>query len=545
MPDGWEIFNLLDPLIDDSQGDPDSDGLVNLAELHNDTLPQNPDTDNDTLTDGQEVLVLFTNPNSADTDSDLMPDGWEVDNSLNPHIDDSQQDPDSDLLTNIRELEYSTDPQNPDSDEDSIEDGAEVDTYGSSPTNPDSDADTLEDGVEIQTYGTSPILTDTDSDLLSDPDEIFVYSTNPLSADSDEDGLTDGSEILQHNTNPNNADSDGDGVSDGTEIAAGTDPLVADIGIDSDNDGISDVDELELGTDIHHRDTDRDGLEDGWEVERGLDPLQWTYETGEAMENLNNILFFGGGIFLAALVALSGMGFVSRHKISKAMRSRVIFIPAILFLLVFFNTAPMSVAGTTDPGSNSRSGSGTSISLTTKDSPWWGNSVSVSVSLSLSILFEYCDGTVTVSSGGTTLGTFEFRFGRSAFIGTDRESGTFTAPKGADVQVSVSYRHYDQLTDQNLGGVSFGLSISQSEEDGRNEDQKTWPVMRGQLFMMSLGVVILGVLLPTGRVFNYVDKRRNARSTSRVESFQYSEQMSSSFDTMQFGFDDKPDDETE
>jgi len=57
MPDGWEIANGLDPLNDDSGGDPDSDGLTNLQEHQLGTDPNDDDTDDDGLTDGVEVAV--------------------------------------------------------------------------------------------------------------------------------------------------------------------------------------------------------------------------------------------------------------------------------------------------------------------------------------------------------------------------------------------------------------------------------------------------------------------------------------------------------
>lgn len=55
MPDGWEVSNSLDPLVEDSAGDLDGDGLSNLEEFTRSTDPQDHDTDDDGYSDGEEV----------------------------------------------------------------------------------------------------------------------------------------------------------------------------------------------------------------------------------------------------------------------------------------------------------------------------------------------------------------------------------------------------------------------------------------------------------------------------------------------------------
>lgn len=60
MPDGWEVDYSLNPLVNDTMLDPDSDDLVNILEYQHNTNPQNPDTDLDGWTDGDEVLVYDT-----------------------------------------------------------------------------------------------------------------------------------------------------------------------------------------------------------------------------------------------------------------------------------------------------------------------------------------------------------------------------------------------------------------------------------------------------------------------------------------------------
>ncbi|MBS7366024.1 MAG: VWA domain-containing protein [Oscillospiraceae bacterium] len=86
LPDGYEVVDLdTDPLrvdtdadtISDADEDFDEDGLTNLDEYLNGTKPYNPDSDDDTLKDGDEVYLYGTNPQTGDTDEDGLNDAEE------------------------------------------------------------------------------------------------------------------------------------------------------------------------------------------------------------------------------------------------------------------------------------------------------------------------------------------------------------------------------------------------------------------------------------------------------------------------------------
>ena len=351
MPDGWEVKNGLNPLMDDACNDDDNDGLTNLDEYMHDTDPNNPDTD-----------------------GDGMLDGWEVKHGLNPLMDDASNDDDNDNLTNIEEYMNNTFPDNPDSDKDGLNDGNEVLVYGSSPLNPDSDNDNLWDGYNITvenvfhigelSIGTNPNNPDTDGDMLNDYDEFVLYRTNPNNPDSDNDGLKDGEEVFltkffpelmemypmemypniksTDHTDPLNPDTDGDGLLDGEEVKSFTntydgsvivwltnplnpdsdgdgipdgweakyakeiingfyniDPRNFDANNDSDNDGLTNIQEYSIGTDPNNPDTDFDGMPDAWEVfyqifnpatgEWTMDPTEYDADNDIDNDNLTNL----------------------------------------------------------------------------------------------------------------------------------------------------------------------------------------------------------------------------------------------------------------
>ncbi len=109
--------------------DTDNDGVSDGDEVVLGTDPLVPDTDGDWLTDGEEC-ALGTDPLSPDTDEDGLPDGWENLYGLDPLSDEGDHgangDYDGDGLSNAAELAAGTDPCTSDTDEDGLSDRIEL-----------------------------------------------------------------------------------------------------------------------------------------------------------------------------------------------------------------------------------------------------------------------------------------------------------------------------------------------------------------------------------------------------------------------------------
>lgn len=144
-------LSFLDDL--DFETDTDGDGLPDGFEQVYETDPENPDTDQDGLSDFIEIMELGTDPLKADSD----------DNGLS----DALEDFDKDGLWNKQEL-----------------------NLGTNPLSEDSDGDGLLDGEEVNRYKTDPLKEDTDEDGVSDGDEILL-NLNPLEKDTDGNGILD------------------------------------------------------------------------------------------------------------------------------------------------------------------------------------------------------------------------------------------------------------------------------------------------------------------------------------------------------------------
>lgn len=229
LPDDWEMLYFQD-LDEDAGGDVDNDTLTNLQEFQHSTEPNDPDSDDDGIDDGDELTYWGYN--------------WDTDY-------------DGDAGT------YPNNLLDSDSDNDGLTDGDEVNTYPTDPADADTDDDELSDGEEI-THNTDPLDADTDNDGLSDFQEVSVYLTNPNDDDTDDDYISDGDEVIIYETSPINEDTDGDGLNDHTELTYwGTN-------WDTDYDG----DAATYANNLLDPDSDNDGLSDGEEVNIcGTDPV--------------------------------------------------------------------------------------------------------------------------------------------------------------------------------------------------------------------------------------------------------------------------------
>jgi len=141
LPDNYEFANGLNPFFNDAGQDGDSlggaDGLTNLEEFNLGTDPQDSDTDDDGLSDGDEVNGTLnpwslgvlsappgesTNPLDADSDGDLADDQAEILAGTNPNVPDGAGQPvipfvdtDGDSYRDEAEVAFGSDPNDPSS----------------------------------------------------------------------------------------------------------------------------------------------------------------------------------------------------------------------------------------------------------------------------------------------------------------------------------------------------------------------------------------------------------------------------------------------
>lgn len=79
------LTSKTDPSVKDEDGDLDGDGLSDKKEFELGTDPRNVDTDNDGLSDFDEINKYKTDPLKTDTDGDTLKDGTEIAVGLDPN----------------------------------------------------------------------------------------------------------------------------------------------------------------------------------------------------------------------------------------------------------------------------------------------------------------------------------------------------------------------------------------------------------------------------------------------------------------------------
>lgn len=206
---------LADVLPDTFYVDLDLDGLTGLQEGNEGTSPNDADSDDDGLLDGEEAGSTDSEGVSAarvcDTDGDGVFDGTEAGVTV------PSDDTDLDRGCFVADTDdQTTDPLDRDTDGGGIPDGVEdLNANGSV------DADCWE----------------TDPNLASDD------------VDSDGDGIADVLELQAADGNVNDVDSDGDGIPDAVEGLADPDGDCVAAFVDDDSDGDGLLDRDETGTD--------------------------------------------------------------------------------------------------------------------------------------------------------------------------------------------------------------------------------------------------------------------------------------------------------
>lgn len=128
---GWENVEF-------SEEDLDFDGLNNLQEFLYGTDTRDANSDDDELSDADEVLVYGSSPVTWDSDGDKISDHEEkaaeiwTFNLLKFESTD-MTDSDLDGILNVQEKLFKTDPRNEDSDSDGLNDGEEILVYDTNP----------------------------------------------------------------------------------------------------------------------------------------------------------------------------------------------------------------------------------------------------------------------------------------------------------------------------------------------------------------------------------------------------------------------------
>lgn len=288
---------------DPNKSDTDGDGVNDYDEYQFNTDSTDTDSDDDGLTDYQELSAVGqtskTNPNAKDSDNDGIEDFDEVRSTedypgkTDPLSVDTDGDG-ADDLTEYNEIDPATgnflNPNDPDTDNDYILDGEEIvigsDGHVTNAFNDDTDGDGILDGLETQN--------------ISDPDagDVYTFITDPNQFSSDGDGWSDKYEQDISGTNPNVADTDGDGVRDDLDFDP-LDPNTQSQIVDKDFDNIEYSDDFAADSrDVTDETRSLNIIAANHPQNNSINPVghpaRWTGRTTNPPNFWNKIVNFGG-----------------------------------------------------------------------------------------------------------------------------------------------------------------------------------------------------------------------------------------------------------
>ena len=186
LPDWWELaYGLAANNASDASSDTDGDGLTALQEFNADTDPTKADSDDDLLSDGDEINDFGTDPNKKDSDSDGLTDAEELlDHQSNP----LKVDSDGDLVSDYLEvIQYQTDPSDANSKPAALSNYLESFEAGNGGwIRPSGDADAGWSVVsDTASQGTKSLRAGTiGNNQTAEVDWTAVYNTSTLSFDA-------------------------------------------------------------------------------------------------------------------------------------------------------------------------------------------------------------------------------------------------------------------------------------------------------------------------------------------------------------------------
>ncbi len=212
----WKVSNPYQLYVDDDElgdacdADSDNDMLSDLDELKYQTDPLNPDTDGDSVLDGQDNCPLISNKENNDTDGDGVGNACDDNDDNDDYLDDDDNCP---LVASSSQLDTDGDGMGDDCIDDDDGDGVldindncryvantnqlnvDDDELGDA-CDADSDNDGTVDQLELNRhvygYVTDPLAMDSDGDGVIDPDDNCPITPNPMpQSDTDSDGEGD------------------------------------------------------------------------------------------------------------------------------------------------------------------------------------------------------------------------------------------------------------------------------------------------------------------------------------------------------------------